>query len=129
MNSSSRPTTFRSALLALGCALGLALLLVPAVKADDAKAPALPLKVTFEKVTGVVDAPPFVAKLTNTSKDSLKVGIKIRLSVAAHPMAKSKDIAEQAIAAGQTFSIPELAAEDKLTITAAGFAPLDVTVK
>ena len=126
MNSPTRPI-YRSALLALGCVLGLALAFVPAMKAADAPK-ALPVTVTFEKVA-VKDAPPYVAKLTNTSKESLKVSVKVRLSVVAHPMEKSRNVPDQVIAAGQVASIPELAAGDKLTIHAAGFASLEAEVK
>ncbi len=126
MNSTTRPT-YRSVLLALGCALGLAFALAPAMNAADAPK-ALPVTVTFEKVA-VKDAPPYVAKLTNTSKESLKVSVKVRLSVAAHPMEKSRNVPDQVIEAGKTASVPNLAVGDKLTLTAAGFAPLEVEVK
>lgn len=125
----------RTALIALGCAL--AFVSAPALRAADTaalqpladKAPALPLTATFEKVVRSEDGPPFVLKLTNTSKDTLKVSVKILLSVFAHNTEKARNLPTQVIEAGKTWTIPELAALDKVIITADGFAPLELTVK
>ncbi len=127
MTTSTRPT-FRSALLALGCALGLVFTAVPALQAAEADAKALPLTATFEKVAKIEEAPPFALHLKNTSKESLKVNVKVRLAVVAHPMAKARDINDHVIDAGQTWTVTELAAGDKVTVTAAGYAPLELVV-
>jgi hypothetical protein len=135
--SSARSTMGRIALLALGCAfaINLAVVQVPAVKAAETaalqpaadKAPALPLTATFEKGTAA-DKGPYVLKLTNTSKDTVKVSAKILLSVAFHMGSKNWDLPEHAIEAGQVWTIPDLSAGDKITVTAPGFAPLELVV-
>jgi hypothetical protein len=133
---SVRSTLSRTALFALGCALSLAPGLIAAARATDAlalqplaadKAPALPLTAAFEKGTGAEGAP-YVLKLTNTSKEAVKVAAKVLLSVAFHADSKARNIPEHAIAAGATWSISDLAANDKVVISAKGFAPLELTV-
>ncbi len=134
-NHPVRSATRRTALIALGCVFGLALVQVPAMKAAGTatlqpladKAPSLPLTATFEKVTGT-ESGPYVLTLKNDSKDALKVSAKVLLSVAFHAEAKARNVPEHAIDAGQTWSIPNLAAQDRITVTAKGFAPLELTV-
>jgi hypothetical protein len=133
--SSIRSVLCRTALIALGCAFSLALVQIPALKAADAaaaqppacKAPCLPLTATYEKVTGG-EMGPYVLNLKNDSKDTLKVSAKILLSVAFHMGSKHWDLPEHVIEAGQVWRIPDLSAGDKVTLTAQGFAPLDLTV-
>lgn len=108
---------------------------MPALKAADAaatpppadKAPSLPLTATFEKGTAH-EMGPYVLKLKNDSKDAIKVNVKILLSVAFHMGSKHWDLPEHVIDPGQVWTIPDLSAGDKLTITAQGFAPLELTV-
>jgi hypothetical protein len=124
-----------SAALSVGCALALALLSAPALRAAgapalqslDDKAPALPLTATFTKVEGA-DSGPYVLKLQNTSKDALKVTAQVLTSLPSHADRRTRDIPEHEIAAGETWSIPDLAASDKVTVKAPGFAPLELTV-
>jgi len=124
-----------AAALCVGCALGLALLSAPALRAAgapalpslDDKAPALPLAATFTKVEGA-EAGPYVLKLQNTSKDSLKVAARVLTSLPSHADRKTRDIPEHVIEAGQTWTISDLAASDKVTVTSPGFAPLELTV-
>ena len=125
----------RTALLALGCAFSLALVPISTMNAADTatlqpladKAPSLPLTATFEKVTGG-EKGPYVLKLTNSSKDSIKVTAKVLLAVAFHADSKARNIPEHAIGPGQVWSISDLVATDKVIISAAGFAPLELTV-
>jgi hypothetical protein len=124
-------------LLSATVLIALALVAAPALQAADStelqpladKAPALPLTATFEKVVRSEDGPPFVLKLTNTSKDALKVSVKILLSVFAHNTDKARNLPTHVIEAGKTWTIPELAALDKVIIKAEGFAPLELEVK
>ena len=116
--------TRRSALLALACAFGLALVSVPTLQAGEK---ALPLTPTFEKVAGAEGAP-FVLKLKNDSKVTLKVSGKVLLAVVHHAMDKARVIPEQAVEAGQSMTIKELSAEDKIVLTADGYAPLELKV-
>lgn len=133
--SSIRSAACRIALLALGCAFSLALVQMPALKAAALatlqpladKAPSLPLTATFEKVTGV-ESGPYVLKLTNVSKDALKVSAKILLSVAYHMESKARIVPAHVIDPGQVWTILDLAATDKVIITAEGFSPLELVV-
>lgn len=123
-----------TSLIALGC-LSLAVARIPAARAADAaalrpladSAPALPLAPTFKKVPDSEDGP-YVLNLENTSKDTLKVSAKIIPSVTFHANAKERNLPEHAIDPGQVWSIPGLATADKVTLTAEGFAPLEITV-
>jgi hypothetical protein len=132
--SSPRSAACRIALIALGCAC-LAIVQMPALKAADAaattpmaiKAPSLPLTATFDKVVGA-EKGPYVLKLKNDSKAELKVTAKILLSVAFHMGSKHWDLPEHVIASGQVWSIPDLSAGDKITVTAEGYAPLELVV-
>ena len=122
----------KSALLALGCAFSLVLLQVPAARAADATtmqplADKLPLTGTFEKGPAGENGP-YTLKLTNTSTSSLKVSAKVLLSVAFHADNKARVIPEHTIDAGQSWSISDLAAADKVIVTAAGYAPLELVV-
>ncbi len=124
-----------SALMALSCALCLAIVQIPAVKAADAvalrpvedKAPSLPLSYSFEKVTDGENGP-YLLKLKNTSNDAVRASAQILSSVASHENSKVRNIPEHAIDPGQVWTIDELAATDKVTISATGFAPLELTV-
>lgn len=116
----------RSLLLALACAFSLTLAPFASLQAAD-KAAALPLTVTFEKVTGTEGAP-FVLKAKNTSTVSLKVSGKVLLAVVHHAMDKARVVPEQTVAAGQIMTVKELSAEDKVVLTADGYAPLEVKV-
>jgi hypothetical protein len=117
----------------LGCAFGLALVHVATagdtsvLRTLDDQAPALPLTATFDKGTDP-DVGPYILSLKNTSKDAIKVSVKIHLSVAFHANNKDRTISEHSIDAGQVWTINDLAAGDKVTVTADGFAPLEVTV-
>jgi hypothetical protein len=131
MNASN---IIKMSLGALSCAFALALVQSPAARAAnsaamnalDDKATALPLAATFAKTEG--EDGPYVLSLKNTSDSSVKVSVKILLSVYFHADSKAKNIPEHAIDAGQVWTIPGLAANDKLIVTGAGFAPLELTV-
>ena len=133
--TSPRSALGRTALIALGCAFSLALVQLPALKAADTatllpladKAPSLPVTSAFEKVAGAEHGP-YVLKLTSTAKAALKVNVKVLLSVAFHAEAKARHLPEQTIEAGKTLSVPDLSAQDKVVVSAAGFAPLELTV-
>ncbi len=119
-------------MIALG-AFSLAMLPTPALRAESGtalrpladQAAALPLTATFERSA---DNGPYVLKLENTSKDAVKVSVTILLSVPSHGDKKTRDVPEHAIEAGQVWQVTGLAASDKVTVTAGGFAPLELTV-
>jgi hypothetical protein len=66
--------------------------------------------------------------LRNVSRDAVEVSAKIRLSVAFHANTKDRNIPSHAIDPGQVWTISDPSAGDKITITAAAFAPLGLVV-
>jgi len=125
----------RVTLIIAGCLLGLALAFAPALHAasDDAtakasdKAQALPLTATFAKDKNA-EGPPYTLTLKNVSAHAVKVKAKILLAVAFHADNRAKNLPEHAIDAGKDWSIPGLAAQDKVILTAEGYAPLELLV-
>jgi len=117
-------STRRHALLALACAFALSLVSVPALQAADK---ALPLTPTFEKVAST-EGTPFVLHLKNDSKDTLKLNGKVLMAVVNHAMDKARALPAETLDAGKVWTVTQLAADDKVIITAAGFAPLEVKV-
>lgn len=91
------------------------------------KAHKLPLSHKVEK-SADANSGPYTLTLKNKSKESLKVSAKILLAVAFHAESKAKTLPEHTLAAGESWTIPELAKDDKVILSAAGFAPLEVTV-
>jgi hypothetical protein len=125
----------RTAAVALACLAGLSASPSKSLASQDSpglarmddKAPALPLAVTFDKVANA-EAGPYVLKLKNTSTEAITVSGTLYPSVGIHSDTKEKKLPEQKIEAGDTWSIPGLAATDKLKIEAKGFADLNITV-
>jgi hypothetical protein len=132
----TRTARFNTALLTLGCVLSLTLIrtsfaasTVPAVLQPlDDKLPSLPLDASFDKVTDNTEGGPYILKLKNTSSDALNVRATIYPSVTIHSDTKQRELPERSLAAGEVWSIPGLAATDKVTVNAKGFAPLEITV-
>jgi len=118
---------------ALGMALGLAIACSPAVRADGApapsrladKAPSLPVSYTFEKVTD--ESGPYVLHLKNTSSAALTVNAQVTSSVTFHANSKTRTVTGH-IDPGQVWTVTELAASDKVVVSADGFEPLELTV-
>jgi len=109
--------TVRMSLRLMALALGLALL----------AAPALPVTTSFEKVAGTEGAP-YVLMVKNTSQDTLTVTAKVLLSVTFHAENKARNLPAQGIEAGKEWKISDLSADDKVILSAPGFATLEVTV-
>jgi hypothetical protein len=129
--SAMRRKVGRTLLLALAFAFSVALVQLPLANAAEARAnkiPALPVTATVEKVKSD-DKPPFVLKLKNDSKDPLEVVVTILLSVMSHNRDKARHVPAHVIPAGQTWTIDGLAALDKVSVAAKGFAPLELEVK
>ncbi len=132
--TSIRPFAVWTAMAALGSAFALALVQIPSVKAADVatfkvmddKAPSLPVTATFAKADG--EDGPYVLSVKNSSYNSIKVSGKVLLGVFFHADSKSRIIPEHEIDAGQVWTIPGLAANDKVTLNAPGFAALELTV-
>lgn len=92
-------------------------------------ASALPVTTAFEKLKASEKDGHYVLKVTNTSKQALKISVAIVESVTFHAHPKNRSLPEHAVAAGETWTVDDLAPEDKITLTAAGFDPLQLTVK
>jgi len=134
--SRARSAFGKSALIAFGCVLSLTMFQIPAARAADDtpalrpmddKAMSLPLTADFSKGTDA-NIGPYILSLTNTSKDAIKVSVKIHLSVSFHANTKDRNIYDHVIGPGQVWAINDLAAADTVTVTADGFAPLELTV-
>lgn len=124
--------TLRHAALVLGGLLSLAFGAVLAPAADQPAlqpradhAPALPVSTSIAKVDG--EKGPYVLSVKNTGAHALKVHVAVVESVKSH--AKPRDRKhEYTIEAGAAASIEELAAGDKVTVSAEGFASVELTV-
>lgn len=129
------PSFRRIASLALSAVV---LLAVPAVVAsasalqplaDSAKKVApLPLSTSFEKGTPGENGGPYALKLKNTSDAALTVSATIIWSVASHNRAKTINLPPHEIAAGESWTIDDLAAEDRVILSADHFEKLEVKV-
>lgn len=120
------------ALLALACVFSLTLASVPALNAETTTLQpladkALPLAGTFEKVAGTEGAP-FALKLKNDSKETVKVSARVLLAVVHHAMDKARNLPEQAIEAGAVWTIKDLSADDRIILSAPGYAALEFRV-
>jgi hypothetical protein len=91
------------------------------------EAPAIPVSATFEKVADA-DSGPYVLKLKNTSTDAIELNATVHQSVISHGTAKDRALPAHVVNPCDTWSISDLAAGDKVTVTAKGFAPLELTV-
>jgi hypothetical protein len=119
----------------LACAFAVTFVPLPTTQASTLaglqpladEAPSLPLTSKFEKVADG-EGGPYVLKLKNTSNSALKVSAKVLLSVSFHAESKARNIPEHVIDAGQVWTIPELAANDKVIINAKNYVPLELTV-
>jgi hypothetical protein len=134
MKTPRAPYFLKIGFLALGCVLCAALSQTSDLKAADTGTfrslddmAVLPVTTSFEKVADA-ERGPYVLNVKNTSKDSILVSVKVLLSVADHAEAKARVITDHAIDADQVWSIADLSAGDRVTLTAKGFAPLEITV-
>ena len=124
MNPSS--PSRRSILFTVACAIGLMLLPVASLRAAD-KAPALPVTTSFEK-NAHADGAPIVLHVTNASKETLHLSGKVLLAVVNHAMDKARPLPDHALKAGEVLTIKELAAEDKVVLSAHGYETLTIVV-
>jgi|CZKI01.1.fsa_nt_gi hypothetical protein len=126
---------FRNALVVLGCSFILAVAQVQAVKAANTavlqpledKAPALPVTCTFEKVTEGENGP-YILKLKNVSNNAIAVSVQVLSSVTFHANSRIRNFPDHVIDPGQVWTITELAASDKVTVSAKGLAPTELAV-
>lgn len=114
-----------SALLALGTLSARADTAAPAASTNSQASG--PLVASFDKATDA-DKGPYVLTLKNNGDHTLKVTVEIQASAASHNDAKNKT-KKHHIKAGQSWTVPNLAAGDKVNVTADGIAPLALTVQ
>lgn len=115
------------ALTLAASALAIAVM-IPATALAVAEQAALPLKASFVKDTSGKNEAPMVLNLKNESAEAVTVTTHIDLSVVVHNRPKTRDLPAQTVAAGAVLTIDNLAPEDKVTLSADGYAPLVVTV-
>ena len=140
MKTTLAPAFYRSAqstLFALSV-LTCATLSLPAAEAGhevnlqslaDAHA-ALPVTTSFEKkATAGENGGHYSLQLKNTSDKTLKLTVAIVESVTSHARPKNRSLPEHALKAGETWSVDDLSPADKVVVSAAGFAPLELVVK
>lgn len=134
--TSSTPTIIcRAGLIAIGCAFVFAVAHIPAARAADSaalqrledKAPSLPLSYSFEKVTEG-ESGPYVLHLKNISNGAITVDVQVTSSVTFHANSKVRSLTGHVIDPGQVWTVTELAATDKVVVSAKGFAALELTV-
>ncbi|HEY9155496.1 MAG TPA: hypothetical protein VIM69_10215 [Opitutaceae bacterium] len=113
-----------SALLALGTVAARADTPAPAAAATSQSSG--PLVATFDKSTDA-DKGPYILTLKNNGDHTLKVTAVIQPSTASHNDTKEKT-KKHSIKAGQSYTISNLAAGDKVNVSADGVAPLALTV-
>ena len=130
MNIPTVPS-LRRTLLALGCILGVAAVSLNAASGDLSlqaradKAAALPVTTAVEKAA---EKGPFHLKITNTSGAALKVNVAVEQSVKSHASPKTHSTT-LTIDAGKSATVEELAAHDKVTLSAEGFAKVELTIQ
>jgi hypothetical protein len=104
----------------------LAALAPTSASAADDMAPALPVTASFGKGTPGENGGPYALTLTNTSDKALTVNATIIWSVASHNRARTIELPAHEIAAGGTWVVNDLAAEDRIILTAEGYAKLEL---
>ena len=128
----SRTPSLLRRMLACACVAGLPFLSISALADSSAPqpradVPALPLSHSFEKVESA-HGTPFVLKVKNDSKVTLKLSGHVLLSVVNHAMDKARKLPDISLEAGKTWTITDLTADDKVTLKADGYAPLEIRV-
>lgn len=98
----------------------------PQPTAEKAAKP--PLESSFSKEKTGETAGLHVLTLKNISQQPVKISGVVALSVVVHNRDKTRTVPSQVLEAGKTARVEGLASHDKVTITAEGFAPLELTV-
>ncbi len=100
----------------------------PASAGITDNAPSLPVKTACKKVDAGENKGLYELKVTNVSDHALTVTTTVRVSVPVHNQPKIRQLPPQVIDSGKSWTIDALAAHDVITLVAAGFAPLEITV-
>ncbi|MEZ5277141.1 MAG: hypothetical protein R3F07_12240 [Opitutaceae bacterium] len=123
--TTSRLLRSRLTAILLSTVFAVSLALPSATAGDDA--PALPLTASFGAGTPGENSGPYALTLTSTADHALTVTATITFSVQSHNRPQTKVLADHEIAAGGSWTIDDLAAQDKVVVTAEGYAPLELT--
>jgi hypothetical protein len=137
MNTRTRtPFLRRFAAMVLSSALAAIALPTLTTAADDPpadppaspekKLPALPLTATFGKGTPGENGGVHALTLKNTSDKAITLNATIHLSVLSHSRAKTIVLPPHEIVAGGTWVINDLSFDDRIIVSAEGFAKLDL---
>lgn len=94
----------------------------------EKSAPQLPLSGTFARGTPGQNGGPYVLTLTNTSNQKLVVSGTIVWSVTSHNRANTIKLPARELGAGESWSIDDLAAEDRVILEADGYEKIEFTV-
>lgn len=94
----------------------------------EKKVSAPPLTHHIEKGTPGENGGPYAVVLKNTSNAALKLSATIIWSVASHNRAKTIELPARTLAGGETWTINDLAVEDRVIVAAEGFENLEVKV-
>ncbi len=124
----------RSRVLALVACSAAALLLVSATTLAsgsdlqplaEKSAPPLPLSGTFARGTPGENGGPYALTLTNMSKQKLSVAGTIVWSVTSHNRANTIKLPLRELAGGESWTIDDLAAEDRVILEAEGYEKIE----
>lgn len=94
----------------------------------DQAAP-MPVTATFAKNASAKTDGPYVLTLKNTSETPITVSVRVDQDVTVHNRPKNRTVGPQEIAPGKEWRIDDLAALDKVTVSADGYESLTLTVR
>ena len=129
------PISLRLRFTALVLSSVFAVITLPVLTAADSptpptspgkKLPSLPLTATFGKGTPGENGGIYALTLKNTSTKSLTVKATIIWSVTTHTREKTIELPAHEIVAGGTWTIDDLAFDDRIIVSAEGYEKLDL---
>lgn len=91
----------------------------------EKSAPQVPLSGTFARGTPGENGGPYALTVTNTSKQKLSVSGMVVWSVTSHNRANTIKLPARELAAGESWTIDDLAAEDRVIFEAEGYEKIE----
>ena len=95
-------------------------------QADGAALPAMPVSTAFGMGTPGDNGGPYALTLKNTSNETLTVQGTIFWSVSSHNRAQTLTVGPKTLAPGASWTINDLAVEDRIVIQALGFTKIEL---
>tara|TARA_R110002167_G_scaffold202412_1_gene406107 strand:+ start:153 stop:557 length:405 start_codon:yes stop_codon:yes gene_type:complete len=95
-------------------------------KADPSALPALPLTTSFGPGTSGENSGPYALTLKNTANHALTLQGTIFWSVTSHNRAQTLALGPKELAPGASWTINDLAFDDRIILQAKGFAKLEL---